>query len=105
MHAFGELYGEKSTAVEISEDYRHEIYSIATVQGDKGHIIVAARDYDGVLEIVPTGHSYSTYSIEGMLGGGERGAGFRPQADGIELGSKIVLRTGKHEVYHITLKT
>ena len=103
MRAFGALAAGKSNRVESSEDYPHEIYSLATLGADHGFVLIATRKYDGVLEVLPVGGDFTTYSVEGIIGGGDRGAGFVNRVDGIPLGSGITLRVGKDEVYFITL--
>ena len=103
MRAFGELSSGKSTVVATGEDYRHEIYSLATVNETCAHIMLVTRNYDGAIELNLRGSEYTSYSIEGILGGGERGAGFSNRAEGIAASSKIALRVGRHEVYLLTL--
>lgn len=103
MRAFGKLI-KGASSVETSEDYRREIYSLATVTPDSGYVIVVTRNFDGVLELIPSSHGYTSYSIEGVLGGGERGEGFTTKAEGIPFGNTIKLRVGKDEVYVLTLR-
>ena len=102
MRAFGAL-ARSAVAVETGEDYRREIYSLATVTESSGHVIIATRDFSGVLELIPVGHGYKFYSIEGILGGGERGSGFSTKAENIPFDKSINLRVGKDEVYVLTL--
>lgn len=103
LRAFGELSALGKT-VESTEDYRHAIYSLATTDGERGAVIVATRDYNGIIEISLRGASFSTYSITGIVGGGDRGDGFFTSMENLPVGDgKIKMRAGKNEVYLITL--
>ncbi|MBQ8371637.1 MAG: hypothetical protein IJX38_01680 [Clostridia bacterium] len=102
MEAFGELV-RLGGAVDVSEDFRREIYSLAATDGTSGALLLVTRDYSGVIELGVKGMELSTYSIRGLIGGGERGAGFTTSAENIAAkDNKVLLRTGKNEVYLIT---
>ncbi len=104
MEAFGELV-RLGGAVDISEDFRREIYSLGATDGKEGALLLVTRDYSGVIELGIKGMEPSTYSIRGLIGGGERGAGFTTSAESITAkDNKVLLRTGKNEVYLITFK-
>ncbi len=103
MRAFGQL-AKGAFLVDATEDYRREIYSLSAVTENDGRVIIATRDYEGILEINPSGHSFGHYDIEGILGGGERGRGFTTGAKDVPFGRSIKLRVGKNEVYVLTLR-
>ena len=104
LTAFASLSKMKNTVL-CTEDYRHTIYSLGATDGEKGAIILATCDYNGIIEITVGGAVFKTYSIRGIAGGGERGDGFSTSAEGIALvGDRIRVRAGKHEVYLITLE-
>ena len=102
MKAFGAL-GELGNVAESTEDYRTEIYSLATLGEEKGAFVFSTADYSGVVEINLGGKAFSTYSIKGIIGGGERGRGFFTEERGLPLrNDTITLRVGKNEVYFLT---
>ena len=102
MTAFGAL-SALGNMVDSTEDYRTEIYSLATL-GDKGGVCVfSTADYSGVVEINLKGKSFTSYSIKGIIGGGERGRGFFTEERGLPLrNDTITLRVGKNEVYFLS---
>ncbi len=97
------LLSRGMTAVDSGEDYRRELYTLASTDGERGYIIAVTGDFDGRVEITLREHPFTTYSIEGVLGGGDRGSGFATSASGLPLDGRIVLRAGKYEVYFISL--
>ena len=102
MTAFGAL-SALGNVVESTEDYRTEIYSLATLGEKNGVCVFSTADYSGVVEINLTGKSFSSYSIKGIIGGGERGRGFFTEEHGLPLrNDSITLRVGKNEVYFLT---
>lgn len=102
VSAFAELY-RLGTKLDVSEDYRREIYTIASCDGEKSAVMLATLEFAGVIEISLYNSRYKSYSIKGILGGGERGIGFVKTASGIPISNdKITLKTGKHEVYLIS---
>ena len=102
MCAFGAL-GALGNVVDSTEDYRREIYSLATLGESKGACVFSTADYSGVVEINITGKAFGTYSIKGIIGGGERGRGFFTEERGLPLrNDSITLRVGKNEVYFLT---
>jgi len=102
MSAFGAL-SELGNVVDSTEDYRREIYSLATLGEKNGVCVFSTADYSGVVEINLTGKSFSTYSIKGIIGGGERGRGFFTEERGLPLrNDSITLRVGKNEVYFLS---
>lgn len=102
MTAFGALYS-LGNVVDSTEDYRTEIYSLAALGAEKGACVFSTADYSGVVEIKLSGKSFSTYSIKGVIGGGDRGAGFFTEERGLPLrNDTITLRVGKNEVYFLT---
>lgn len=102
MTAFGAL-SALGNVVDSTEDYRTEIYSLATL-GEKGGVCVfSTADYSGIVEINLKGKSFTTYSIKGIIGGGERGRGFFTEERGLPLrNDSITLRVGKNEVYFLS---
>jgi hypothetical protein len=102
MRAFGSI-PTGAALLDSSQDYRREIYSLAASSADLGFIFISTRDFDGILELMPANHGFRSYSIEGIIGGGERGSGFTTRADNIPLGEKIKFRVGNDEVYLIRL--
>ncbi|MBR5449593.1 MAG: hypothetical protein IKV43_06345, partial [Clostridia bacterium] len=103
LSAFGRLERLGNT-VDGSEDYRHAVYSLAAFDGTEGAIIVSTDDYNGIIELAIDGAAFSTYSIKGIIGGGERGDGFTTEAKNIAFSDgRVRLRVGKNEVYLITL--
>ena len=103
MCAFGTLARMKNL-VDSTEDYRHAIYSLAAKGESEGAVIVATRNYSGIIELNIGGSDYTAYSICGIVGGGERGEGMSTTAENIPLkDGKIRMRAGKSEVYLVTL--
>ena len=103
LSAFGRL-ARLGNTVDGSEDYRHAVYSLAAFDGTEGAIIVSTDDYNGIIELAIDGAAFSTYSIKGIIGGGERGDGFTTEAKNIAFSDgRVRLRVGKNEVYLITL--
>ena len=101
MTAFGAL-STLGNIVDSTEDYRTEIYSLATMGESEGACVFSTSDYSGVVEIKLTGRSFKTYSIKGIIGGGERGCGFFTEERGLPLrNDTITLRVGKNEVYFL----
>ena len=102
MTAFGAL-SELGNVVDSTEDYRGEIYSLATLGEKSGVCVFSTADYSGVVEINLKGKSFSTYSIKGIIGGGESGRGFFTEERGLPLrNDSITLRVGKNEVYFLS---
>ena len=102
MTAFGSLVS-LGNVVESTEDYRTEIYSLATVGAEKGACVFATADYSGVVEIKVQGASFTSYSIRGVIGGGEKGAGYFTEERALPLrDDKVTLRVGKNEVYFLS---
>ena len=102
MTAFGAL-STLGNVVDSTEDYRKEIYSLATLGEKNGVCVFSTADYSGVVEINLSGKSFTTYSIKGIIGGGERGCGFFTEERGLPLRSNsITLRVGKNEVYFLS---
>ena len=102
MTAFGAL-SALGNVVESTEDYRTEIYSLATLGDDSGICVFSTADYSGVVEINLTGKSFTTYSIKGVIGGGDRGSGFFTEERALPLrGDSVTLRVGKNEVYFLS---
>ena len=102
MTAFGAL-SSLGNVVDSTEDYRTEIYSLAALGTDKGACVFSTSDYSGVVEIKLTGKTFKTYSIKGIIGGGDRGCGFFTEERGLPLrNDTITLRVGKNEVYFLT---
>ena len=102
MTAFGAL-ASLSNVVDSTEDYRTEIYSLATLGENNGVCVFSTADYSGVVEINLSGKSFNSYSIKGIIGGGERGRGFFTEERGLPLrNDSITLRVGKNEVYFLS---
>ena len=100
--AFGSL-ASLGNVVDSTEDYRKEIYSLATLGTDKGALVFSTADYSGAVEIRLTGKTFATYSIKGIIGGGDRGSGFFTEERGLPLrNDTLTLRVGKNEVYFLT---
>lgn len=104
LSAFAQL-AALGTTVQTTEDYRHAIYSLAAYNGEQGAVIVTTDNYNGIVELSVEGAEFSTYSIKGIIGGGERGDGFSTAASDVPVADgRVRLRAGKNEVYLITLK-
>ena len=104
MRAYGELYKMKSTA-ETTPDTRREIYSLAASSKEAAGVLVATRDFSGMLEILIKNSPFFVYSIKGILGGGKDGEGFVTEHKDIPLhDGKILLKAGRDEVYFISLR-
>ena len=102
MTAFGAL-SALGNVVDSTEDYRTEIYSLATLGDKNGVCVFSTADYSGIVEIKLSGKAFSTYSIKGVIGGGERGRGFFTEEKGLPLrNDTITLRVGKNEVYFLS---
>lgn len=103
MEFFGRLVSLGITAA-TSEDFRREIYTLAATDGEHGALLLVTREYEGVIELDVKGTAAASYSVRGLIGGGERGCGFVTSADDIAMrAGRIMLRVGKNEVYLITL--
>lgn len=101
VEAFGKL-SSCGSAVQTTDDYRREIYTLAAVGEGCGAILISTRNYSGNLEINVKNSPFTEYSIKGMLGGGERGAGYSSAKSGIPIGKgRLSLKVGKCEVYLI----
>ncbi len=104
LSAFGTL-ASLGTTVSVSEDYRHAIYSLAAFDGVEGAVLVVTDEYNGIIELSIEGAEFSTYSIKGIIGGGERGDGYSTAANDLPFSDgRVRLRTGKNELYLVTLK-
>lgn len=102
MTAFGAL-SSLGNVVDSTEDYRGEIYSLATLGEKNGVCVFSTADYSGVVEINLAGKKFSAYSIKGIIGGGESGRGFFTEERGLPLrNDSITLRVGKNEVYFLS---
>ena len=92
------------TTVPVTEDYRHAIYSLAAFDGERGALIVATDEYNGIIEISIDGAEFATYSIKGIIGGGNRGEGYSTSANDVPVtDGRVRLRAGKNELYLVTL--
>ncbi len=101
--AFGELY-LRTDLYETPEDYRRELYSLASMDEHGASILIVTRAYEGVINLVINSAPFSAYSIKGIVGGGKRGEGFVKQISDIPLDKGgITLKAGKNEVYLISL--
>lgn len=101
MTAFGTLTSLGNT-VDTTEDFRKELYSLATVGDGKGACVFSTADYNGIVEIRVQGADFSNYSIKGIIGGGERGAGYFMEEKNLPLrDGKLALRVGKNETYFL----
>ncbi len=104
LRAYGKLYS-LGTAIETTEDFRREIYSLAALGSAGGAVLITTRDFSGMIEVEAKGSAFSAYSIFGIVGGGTRGVGHSSGEDNIPISnSRIRLRVGKDEVYLITFK-
>ena len=104
LSAYGRLVA-LGTAVQTTDDFRHEVYSLAATDGESGAIIIVTDNYAGALTIELSGAGFTSYSIRGMLGGGSRGVGYAKESENIPLKApRITLKVGKGEIYLITLK-
>ena len=104
MAAFGAL-SRLGNVVDSTEDYRREIYSLAATGDNEGACVFATADYSGVVEINMSGKSFTTYSIKGIVGGGERGSGFFFEETDLPLkDGPLTLRVGKEQVFFLTFK-
>lgn len=102
MTAFGTL-ASLGNVVDTTEDYRTEIYSLATVDDSYGALVFSTADYSGIVEINLSGREFTSYSIRGVIGGGDRGCGFFTEERGLPLrNGSVTLRVGKNEVYFLT---
>ena len=88
-----------------SEDYRREIYSLASCSDNEAAIILTSRDYQGIVELTIKQKHFTNYTVMGMVGGGEGGRGIVSTSGILPLTSdKITLKVGEYEVYLVTLK-
>ena len=102
MSAFGAL-SRLGAIVDSTEDYRREIYSLAALGEGSGACVFATADYSGAVEINISGKEFSTYSIKGIVGGGERGSGFFFEEKNLPIrDGTVTLRVGKGQVYFLT---
>ena len=103
IRAFSKMLSRGLYLVETSADCRRELYSLASTDGNAGYILLATGEFNGNITIFAEGAEFRTYTVEGILGGGERGAGFSTSLSDIPFDGKITLRAGKYEVYFISL--
>lgn len=104
LSAYGTLTA-LGTAVLTTDDFRHEVYSIAATDGVSGAVILVTDKYSGALTVRLSGADFTSYSIRGMLGGGARGVGYAKEGENIPLKAPtITLKVGSGEIYLITLK-
>ena len=104
LSAFGLMLSEKN-ACEVSCDIRGELYSMASFNGSEGAVLAVTREYAGGVEIELKNSPFSTYSIKGILGGGDYGVGFSTELkDAPVENNRIFINAGRCEVYLITLK-
>lgn len=102
MTAFGAL-SRLGNVVDSREDYRKELYTLAAVSEESGACFFATADYSGPVEIKISGKEYSSYSIKGIIGGGDRGAGFFIEQHGLPLREGTVsFKVGRDQVYLLT---
>lgn len=103
MAAYGELL-RHGTEVETTDNFRREIYSIASVSESGGAMMIATVGYAGMLSVELKGSPFTKYSIKGILGGGSRGEGFSTSESDIPIGGgRFTMKVGRGEVYLITL--
>lgn len=102
LSAFGTLL-KNGTVVSTSDNFRREIYSLATASESGAAILIATANYSGTLKVSIKGSPFSRYSIKGMLGGGKRGAGYSTAQEDLPLGGSLTLKVGRCEIYLITL--
>lgn len=102
--AFGELSRLKNL-VATTEDSWREIYTLAAYGGNEGAALVVTGDYSGFIELSVSGGDFDSYSIKGLVGGGERGSGYVSEKENLPLtGGKILLKTGKNQLYFIKFR-
>ena len=99
----GELFSMKNE-VPSSPDYRREVYLLAASDKDRAAILLVTRAFSGTVSIEISGLDAREYKIKGILGGGKRGVGYSTEKSGIPItDGKILLKTGKNEVYFLLL--
>ncbi len=104
LSAYGALTALGSSVL-TTDDFRHEVYSLAATDGESGAVILVTDKYSGALTLELSGANFTTYSILGMLGGGTRGVGYAKEEDNIPLKApRITLKVGAGEIYLIMLK-
>ena len=104
MKAMGRIF-RHSSAVDGTEDYRREIYSLASSSERGATVILAVRDYSGQIDLCFKNCPFKGYSITGLVGGGERGEGRVTKAEGLSLpDGSISIRAGKDQVYIVDLE-
>jgi hypothetical protein len=104
MSAMGSLVA-LSSAVDSGDDCRRETYSLAAANEERGALVLATANYSGVVEISLEGRDFASYSIKGIIGGGEKGMGYFTEERGLAIrNNKLALRVGKNEVYFFTFE-
>ena len=99
LSAFGTVYSLKN-ACEVTPDVRGELYSLAATDGKDGALLLVTRNYSGTVEIELKNSPFISYSIKGMLGGGEHGIGFSTELKDAPIeNDRILISAGKCEVY------
>ena len=102
MTAFSAL-ASLGSVVESTADYRRELYSLAAANDGMGALVFTTENYSGVIEINLENSEFKKYNIKGIIGGGDRGAGFFTEEKNLVLrDNTITLRVGKNEVYFLT---
>lgn len=103
LEAFGKL-AKCGSAVQTTDDFRREIYTLAAMGDGCGALLIVTRNFSGSIEVNIKNSPFTEYSIKGIVGGGERGAGYSSERCGIPIGrGSFSIKAGKCEVYLVTL--
>jgi hypothetical protein len=67
-------------------------------------IMIVTGGYSGRVELVLSGCEFATCSVEKIVSGGERGAGYVYRAEGVAVsGGKIIIPSKKNEIFLVSL--
>ncbi len=102
MCAFGELY-RLGGALEITPDFRKEVYALAAADDSSSAILLATREYEGKIEIILKDCKYTVCSVK-KIKTDEGGRAKIYNADRLSVASgRILISAKENEVYLIKL--
>lgn len=99
---FSAVFG--GDAVQISEDYRKELYALAAAGSDSGTVVLASTAFSGAVEIFISGAEFCAFDIT-ELSKKEDGSYSKARLSDIEIKNRrIAFGTKKNSLYVLTLK-
>ena len=102
MCDFATLY-RLSGAVDTGDDYRKEMYSLAATDGNEAAMLLINGAYDGKVEIVLSGASFSVCTVSKTVPGGNRGKGTTYRSRNVDVtSSRLLLSVKPGEAYMLS---